>query len=204
MRAWTRSAVRSGRGVSCGGEAQHECGAFGGWRGGDREAFVAELEVGLAVERFEVECFFEVDVAYLGAGGEPEVFDEQDALFVDGFGFDPVEFRCQDRADGVAFQSCQRECAHRGPVEVRGGVGPGVGFGLASVLFFGDRVEEVRCVPGERVACGLCLGDEVGGGFGDDGLSGFGEVVEQCGLAGAGGAGEDVAAQGGVSFRMRW
>nr|BFF25841.1 hypothetical protein GCM10025732_38060 [Glycomyces mayteni] len=145
---------------------------------------------------FEGAGLVEGDAADGGGCDGVEQVEEQDGGLVDAGRGDAVEFGEQDRAGFVAGEAGHGEGAHRGAVEELDGSGEGVGAALAFALEGGDLVGECGVVPGCVGAGGLGRGDEVGGGFGDDGVPGGGEVPGGGGLPGAGGAGEDVAAQG--------
>lgn len=172
-----------------------EAGALDGVFGPHAHEVVAVLGVGVAVELLEPLGAFEVDAAHRGRGDEAEQVEEEHLPLVYVVGFDAVEFGREDRADGMVLEAGQREGADRGPVEDLDGPGGG---GLAVALEGGDLVAEVGPFPRLGLTCGLLDFDEVGGGFGDDGVPGVGEEPRDGGLAGTGCPGEEVAADQGL------
>ena len=67
----------------------------------DWEQFEAEGPVSFFVYFLKTECVFEADSPRFGGGDEAEVANEEDAVLIDRFFLDAIEFTGQDRRIGT-------------------------------------------------------------------------------------------------------
>jgi hypothetical protein len=163
-----------------------------------------ESAIGLFVDSFEAQSFFEADAARLGGSDEAEILDKEDAVLKDPLAFYSFEFLRKHAAAGMSEIAGECDRADDRTVVKLYFAGKVRSAQLAAALQLGHGVDERWTRPGFAYALRLFERDDVGGGFFDDREAIKFELAENCGFSGAWGSGKDEAFHSVLTIRGMW
>lgn len=129
--------------------------------------FEAKAAIGVFVDFFEAQAFFEGDSPRMRWSNETEILYEEDAGLEDCFSLNAIQFAAEELRKWVAEISGQSRCADDGTIVKLNLAGERWCLALTVFLQSDDGVDERGISPWFGDATGLGCGDDVGSGFFD-------------------------------------